>query len=138
MQIYPEVLIRTIFGMSRKNIHPLSYAVHITAERLFVQHISIDELLFTKDIYPTAARLLDKKPVNVTRRIERLANHCQDKLLADGLVEKYIGKPADDLGDPHNLIIYLAVYAYLGEPFYKALQLYPELFAHQADLPSLP
>ena len=60
MQIYPEVLIRTIFGMSRKNIHPLSYAVHITAERLFVQHISIDELLFTKDIYPTAARLLDK------------------------------------------------------------------------------
>ena len=129
MQIYPEVLIRSILGPGRGNTRPFAYAVYITAERLFVQHMAIDELLFTKDIYFAAAKCLGGHPESTTRQIERIAGRCREKLCKEGLSCRYLGRAGGGSCSPHMLIICFAVYAYLGMPFYEALSLYPELFA---------
>lgn len=129
MQIYPEVLIRSILGPGRGNTRPFAYAVYITAERLFVQHMTIDELLFTKDIYCAVAKRLGGHPDSITRQIERVAGRCREKLCKEGLSRRYLGRSGGGSCSPHMLIICFAVYAYLGTPFYEALSLYPELFA---------
>lgn len=128
MQIYPEVLIRSILGPTRGNTRPLAFAVYITAERLFIQHMSIDELLFTKDIYRSTAKLLGKRPDSVARQIERIAGRCRDQIFQKGLSGTYLGQTGG-MPSPHMLIICLAVYSYLGMPFDEALAQCPELFA---------
>lgn len=69
-----ELLIRSILGAVGRDIRPLSCAVDVTEELLFVKHIPMDDIQVTKLVYPLVAKQLHKSNDAVSRGIERLAN----------------------------------------------------------------
>ncbi len=138
MTFNPEILIRSILGPARGDIRPLAYAVDLTANRLFIQHMVMDDLQLIKDIYYETARIIRQEPKSTTRRVERLANRCRDKIVAEDWVLQYTGKPVSDIDSPRTMILYLAVYAYFGRPYYDVLAERPDLFTGQVPSPSPP
>ena len=57
-----EMIIRSILGPSGGDIRPLAIASDLFAERMFADHIHMDDIQLTKDIYPSAAAILGKSP----------------------------------------------------------------------------
>jgi len=122
-------LLRSIFGLTRPNIKPLACAIDRAVELMFVEHVSKDDILITKDIYPDVAREMSaRNHRSMGRRIERLALRCWEELQKDEeLMRKYIGKPLRDVGAPSDLIFYLAYYCYFDRSFYEVIEQNPAL-----------
>lgn len=133
MKIYPEVLIRDLLGPVRGNLSPFVYAVYITADLLFQQRIKLEHIHFTRDVYSAVANLLEKNAKSTARQIERVANRCQDQLRKESRIEEYLGKDCKDLGSPSMMIVYMAIYAYTGKPYYTALAEHQNLIRKAPD-----
>ena len=77
-----EAVIRSILGAARFDVRPLAYSIDLAIDLMFQQKMSMNEIFVTSDIYPEVAKLLRKRSGStpsvstVSRRIERLANHC--------------------------------------------------------------
>lgn len=121
-----ELVIRSIIGPAGIDIRPLAYAVELTGRLLFDEKVAIDDIKVTKDVYLDVARRLGKKRGAVSRRIERLANYCWDKGDRDRL-EQIIGRRLRCCPPPREMLVYLAYYACLGVPYYKAIEREPAL-----------
>lgn len=117
-----ELLLRSILGPIRSDIRPLALAVDITDDLLFLRHVSMDDILVTKQVYPDVAKLIHRKPDAVSRRIERLAHLCWDAMEEQNLVAHYLGRPVKHAPAPCDLIVYLAVYSHLRVPFFLAIE----------------
>lgn len=122
-----EQLIRSILGPIRSDIRPLSYAVEIAEELLFVQKIPMDDIRVTESIYPAVAEMIERSSGTVARRVERLANFCWDALVERKLVEQYIGEAIQKIRAPRDIIFYLAYYLHFDKPFYKVIEAQPTL-----------
>lgn len=128
-----ESVIRSILGAVGMNVRPLSCAVDVAIDLLFVQHISMDDIYVTVAIYPEVAKLVKDRHGKIptaktlSKRIERLANLCWDTLVTRDLVLEYIGAPLKDIRAPRDIIFYLAFYVYLDTPFFIAIQNQPAL-----------
>lgn len=122
-----EALIRCILGAVRHDIRPLSVALDVVRDMLFVKQITMDDILVTKDVYHVVAKQLSGKPISMARRIERLANLCWDEMAANNLVPKYIGKHLSYSCAPRDIIIYLAFYLEFRRPFFEILEEQPSL-----------
>lgn len=123
----PEFLIRSILGPIKKGIRPLVCAVEVTADLLFIQHIPMDDVVATRQVYAVVAAKLHKSPGTASRAIYRLIECCWAcKDLAR--LEEIIGKsPLLCEQTPWNMLVYLACYAYLEEPFFKVIERMPQL-----------
>lgn len=122
-----EALIRSIVGAIRHDIRPLACAIDVVRKILFVDKIPMDDILVTKDVYRKVAKIILKKPAAVERSIERLANLCWDKMVANDLVPKYIGKHLTYIHEPRDVIIYLAFYLEFKRPFFEVIEDMPVL-----------
>ncbi|MCI8689491.1 MAG: hypothetical protein HFF87_04150 [Oscillibacter sp.] len=122
-----EALIRSILGVDRSNLRPLIYAVEITSDLLFVQHIAMDDLYVTKNVYPEVARRMNKSASAAARQVERLANRCWDVMSAQSLAAKYIGKELVDIHAPSDMLTYLAFYLHFERPFFEVIEQEPSL-----------
>lgn len=122
----PEVLVRTILGPVRSNIRPLALAVDITAQLLFLQHFAMDDIRVTKLIYPDVAKLLHSKPDSTARRVIRLTHLCWDALVEQNLVRHYVGRDLRFNPDPHDILLFLAVFSYLDTPFFTVIDRNPQ------------
>ena len=122
-----ELLVRSILGAVRADIRPLTHAVDIAEDLLFVQHISMNDIRVTKDIYPQTAAKINRSIAATSRCIERLANLCWDSLAEKELSLRYIGRALGDIRAPRDLIIYLAFYLHFGRPFFKVIADEPAL-----------
>lgn len=127
MMTKSELLVRSILGAVRADIRPLTYAIDIAEELLFVQHISMNDIRVTKDVYPQAARQVKRSTAATSRCIERLANLCWDSLAEKELNLQYIGRTLGDIRAPRDLIIYLAFYLHFGRPFFEVITDRPSL-----------
>lgn len=121
-----EMVIRSLVGPAGRDIRPLAYAVELVGDLLFERKVAMDDILVTKDIYPDVAKRLRKKPGAVSRRIERLANFCWERGEEDRLAQ-VIGRRLKACPPPREMLVYLAFYAYLGVPFYEAIEREPAL-----------
>ncbi len=130
-----EAVIRSILGAARFDVRPLAYSIDLAIDLMFQQKMSMNEIFVTSDIYPEVAKLLRKRSGStpsvstVSRRIERLANHCWDALQSRNLVEEYFGTQFPDIRAPRDIIFYLAVYTHLDLPFFTVTQQYPALLS---------
>lgn len=107
-----------------KESKALACAVAIMERLLFEEKKSIYDIQVTKDIYPEVVSLTGGTPASVTRNIARAAKKCwksQEKRIR----EEIIGEPCEDLHTPRDLILYLAVYAHFGIPYYEAIRKFP-------------
>ena len=48
-------------------------------------------------------------------------------MLAEGVVEEYIGKPIHDLHAPSEIVFYMAFLIHFDKPFFEVVQDKPEL-----------
>ncbi|MCI8808735.1 MAG: hypothetical protein HFF84_01175 [Oscillibacter sp.] len=122
-----EALIRSILGVDRSNLRPLVRAVEITEQLLFIQHIPMDDLYVTKNVYPEVARLMGKSSSAAARQVERLANRCWDVMLSRNLVSQYIGKEIVNIHAPSDMLTYLAFYLHFDRPFFEVIEQEPSL-----------
>ena len=93
-----EMIIRSILGPSGGDIRPLAIASDLFAERMFADHIHMDDIQLTKDIYPSAAAILGKKPASFGRKVERIANRCWDY----GTTNAWMNLPAENFSRRHQ------------------------------------
>lgn len=121
-----ELVIRSLVGPAGRDIRPLAYAVELTGHLLFERGVAIDDILVTKDVYPEVAKQLKKKRGSISRQIERLANFCWEKGEEDRLAQ-VIGRRLCHCPPPREMLVYLAYYACLGVPYYKAIEREPAL-----------
>lgn len=133
-----EILLRAILGPVRSDLRPLAFAVEITDDILFSQHISMNDFLVTKQVYPEVAKLTHSTPNSTSRRIERLAHLCWDSLRQQDLVAYYLGRVPSYPPDPCTLIVFLAVYSHLNIPFFDAIEQYPFLLISPTPYPQPP
>ena len=123
----PESLLYSILGPIRSDIRPLVYAVEITEQLLFVQHLPMEDIKAIAHIYSRVAERLEKQTAAVAKAIERLTPLCWDALVLNNLLATYIGDPSMQMPPPRMLIIYLAVYAHFEIPFALAVKKYPDI-----------
>lgn len=126
-------LLRSIFGPTRGSILPLAYAIDITAERIFIDRISEEELKLCEDVCFEVSRRLRSplSPKSALRAVERWANRCWDEIEASGQVEKYLGKQIGHVESPRKMVIYLATYMYFEKPYFQMIVETPEMFTGQ-------
>ena len=122
-----EQTIYALIGPTRHNTLPFSSAVDRAIDLLFVQHIAMDDIRVTRDIYLPVAHMLGKSTIAASRQIVRLCNLCWDAIRDSGEVERYLGKPIRDLRAPNEMIFYLAFLIYFDKPFYEVVQNAPTL-----------
>lgn len=128
-----ETVIRSILGAVGMNVRPLSCAVDVVIDLMFVQRIPMDDIYVTDDVYPEVAKLVKDRHgkipsvKTISKRIERLANLCWDTLVTRDLVLEYVGAPLKDIRAPRDIIFYLAFYVYLDAPFFTAIRERPAL-----------
>ena len=86
----------------------------------------MDDIQLTKDIYPSAAAILGKKPASFGRKVERIANRCWDygdhKRLDELAGRKLLTPPS-----VKDYLIYLAFYSRTGVPFFVTVHKAPSL-----------
>ena len=125
-------LIYSILGATTHCVLPLAYALDEIAERMFEQHIAMDDIKMCEICLCVSERLYYKiKPRSVDSEIRRMANDCSDKIVKEGWTEEYFGKQLSDPGTPHEIIIALATLAYFDKPFYQMVQEHGEYFTGQ-------
>ncbi|MCI9406491.1 MAG: hypothetical protein HFK04_06225 [Oscillospiraceae bacterium] len=115
-----ENLIFSITGPIRVDIRPLAYAVEVTADLLFHNHIHIDDIRVMEDIYSRVAKAFHSNPHSIARKIARISHLVWDAFTEDTM-EIYLGKRLYIFDSPKELLIYLAYYYEYSEPFYKVL-----------------
>lgn len=123
----PESLIRSILGPIKKRIRPLACAVEVTAELLFVQHIPMDDVSITSQVYAKVGEQLHKSSDTVSRSIYRLVDCCWTCKDQARLAEVIGKSPALCQQTPWNMLVYLACYAYLEKPFFEVIDKMPQL-----------
>ncbi len=121
-----DILVRTIIGPTRVELHPLACAIKRAEELMFVKGKSIDDIQVTKDIYPFVAEHTNRSYKAAARQIERTSNLCWDNIDQPQKM-KYIGKVIFDIHAPRDIIFYLAYYCYFGKPYYEVMETHPEL-----------
>lgn len=128
-------LIRSILGPVRGSSLPLAYAVDITAQRMFQEHIAEDDLKLCGDICHAVSKRLQGRPdpKSVARSVARGANRCWEKLVQDGLAERYIGKAVSGIDSPRMMVIYLATFAQFDKPYFEVVMEHPEVFMGQLE-----
>ena len=73
-------LIYSILGATTHCVLPLAYALDEIAERMFEQHIALDDIKMCEICLCVSERLYYKiKPRSVDSEIRRMANECSDK-----------------------------------------------------------
>lgn len=107
-----------------KEFKALSCAIMVMERLLFEEKKSIYDIQVTKDIYPEVVKLMGGGPASVTRNIARAARKCWKSQEAQ-IREKVIGEPCEDMHAQRDLILYLAVYAHFGIPYYEAIRKFP-------------
>lgn len=122
-----ERTIYALVGPTRYNTLPFSTAIDLAIDLLFVQHRAMDDIRVTNDIYVPVAREVKKSVSAASRQIVRLCNLCWDTMLAEGVVEEYIGKPIRDLHAPSEIVFYMAFLIHFDKPFFEVVQDKPEL-----------
>lgn len=134
-----ERILRAILGPVRADLRPLILAVEITGSLLFVQHLSMDDIQFTKLVYPAVAHWTGSNPSAASRRVERLSHLCWSTLVEQELVSFYLGRELKRAPSPGSMMIYLAVYAQFNAPFFSVIERDPSLLpaprGGPADLP---
>ena len=134
-----EILLHTIFGSVRSDIRPLAFAIDTAGGLLFSQHLSMDDIRVTKDIYAEVAKQFRCKLDTASRRIERLALNCWDALKEQELVSFYFGRDIKYFPTAGSLIIYLAFYSHWNTPYFTVMEHNPHfLFQPPADDMLLP
>ena len=125
-----EMIIRSILGPSGGDIRPMAVASDLFAKRMFEEHIHMDDIQLTKDIYPSAAVMLDMKSKSFGRKIERIANRFWDfgdrRRLSDIAGRKLLTPPS-----VKDCLTYLAFYSHKGIPLFIAIQKEPSLLFEQ-------
>lgn len=124
-------LVRSILGPTRCSILPLAYAMDITAERIFIDHVSEKHLKLCDDVCYEVAKRLNSfiTPKSVTRSVERCTNRCWNELVKSGRTQEYIGKVMDRIENPRSMVIYLATLMYFEKPYFQMIAEHPEIFA---------
>lgn len=112
-----ESSIYSVIGMGRVNIRPFVYAIQITSDLLFVHNIPVEEVRFTRDVYPQVALLTSKNCSTVTRQIERMCNRFWDSLTSEQR-DEYIGCNLINNPYPCELLCYLAHYYHFSKAFF--------------------
>lgn len=115
-----EDFVRGILERSGKGNAPFVSAIDLTAQLLFEEGRAVEDILVTKDVYPTVAKRLCMKHAAASRQILRTANRCWEKL-SDEQKEKYIGRALPILDAPRDLLFYFAVYLYSGKTFFSTI-----------------
>ncbi len=122
-----EARIYEVLGQRGKEFKALSCAVTVMEKLLLEEKRSIYDIRVTKQVYPEVAKQMGDRQANITRNIERAARRCWD-LKENKIKELVIGDPFEDLHSPKDIILYLAVYAHFGIPYYEALRKFPDCF----------
>ncbi len=126
-------LIYSILGAPRGCVLPFAYAVDLTADCLFKQHMSMEKFKLSDVCRQVAERLpYQLNPRSVESEVGRWANRCLKKIVKEGWTEEYLGKQLSDLGGPRMIVIYLATFAHFEKPFYEMIIQHPEVFIGQA------
>lgn len=114
-----ESIIRLILGPTRLDIRSFALAVDRLAELLFIKKIPLDDIQFTRDVYPTVAEQRGKKVAATTRNIERLARECWNG--DSEYLERVIGRHIQQPKAPRDMLVYIAFYSFLDTPYYDAM-----------------
>lgn len=122
-----EVVIRSLVGATRRSIRPLSCAVDLIAGLLFMQGVPMDEIRVTKQVYPQVAKRLGIRVGAASRRVARLTSFCWDRGERARL-EQIVGRCLRTCPPPRDMLVYLAVYTYLGRSFLDAVREMPDRF----------
>lgn len=117
-----KTIIYSILGPSRADISPLAYSIAITADRLYIQKISLNIFTIYNDVYYKTAKLLNQDHPSAARNVARIAKRITKALITQGETEKYFGKAICEPITPRMLIIYLAAYVYFDKPYYQVLR----------------
>ena len=133
-------LIFDILGAPRGCVLPLAYALDEIAERMFRQHIAMEDIKMCEVCRSVSERLYyNIKPSSVDSEVRRWAKRCSNRIMLEGWTEKYFGKQVSNPGDPRDIIIFLATYAYFDKPYYQMIREHKEYFTGQLSAaPSLP
>ncbi|MCD8384929.1 MAG: sporulation initiation factor Spo0A C-terminal domain-containing protein [Clostridiales bacterium] len=84
------------------------------------QGIPTDDISVMKDVYVQVAKSLGKMTNAVSRNAERMANLCW-KMSSLQCLEQVLGRSSTEIPlspAPKTILIYLAVYSYLGFPYF--------------------
>ncbi len=119
-----DARIYEILGKGGKEAKALSCAVTVMERLLFEGRKSIYDIQVTKDIYPEVAKRMETQPASVARNIARASQKCW-KSKESWIRQEVIGEPCEELHAPRDLILYLAVYAHFGMPYYQAIRQFP-------------
>lgn len=133
-------LVRSILGPAKCAILPLAYAMDITAERIFIDHISEEDLKLCDDVCCEVAKRINRSimPKSVIRSVERCANRCWNELVESGRTQEYLGKPMERIENPRKMVIYLATLMYFEKPYFQVIDEHPEMFTGRNPAGLLP
>lgn len=113
-----ECLIRSIIGTGkagRLDSRIFAYAVSLARRMMFQEGIPMEEILVTKTIYPEAGRRYRKKPKTAARAIERLGNHCWERMTKEQK-ENYLGETQRHLA-PKEMVLLMGWYCEFGKSY---------------------
>lgn len=125
-----SVIVRSLIGPGHGRIRVLVACVDVTARLLFEQGIPMDDISDMKDVYAQVAKSLGKTTNAVSRNAERMANLCWE-MSSPQRLEQMLDRSPKELPlspAPRTILIYLAVYSYLGSPYFEAIDDHPEVF----------
>lgn len=115
-----EYLIRAIAGTGkagRLDSRIFAYAVGLARKKMFQDGIPMEDILVTKMIYPEAGKHYGKKPKTAARAIERLGNHCWERMTKQQRIT-YFGesqiRPA-----PKEIVLLMGWYCECGKSYYE-------------------
>ena len=114
-------LIYSILGPGRGNTKAFVCAVGKARQVMFCEHVSMDDILITKDIYTEVAKEMKQDIRAVIRQIERISHRCFDSM-DNSQKRKYIGKVIRQLETPGQMVYYLAFYSQFGMPYYEVIE----------------
>ena len=117
-----ELIIRENINLFTQDPRPLINSVDEVGRLMFEKGVSIYNIFITKDIYPNVASSLNKTLAAVNKSVERLIKTWWNAAAEKGDIAKYIGKSDAERPLPNYFIYYMAVYTYLGIPYWEAVE----------------
>lgn len=132
----PERLIRSIIGDTGSSIYPLACAAEIVGKEFFDSHTPLEDVE-PRLVYTKVSKEMGISFDAASRRIQRMANTCWERMKERNLVERYIGRTLDDCPSACRLLGYLAFYACCDTPYYVALEQNPGILFHSDAAPAL-
>lgn len=120
-----EAVIYGILGPTRKEIDGLARSVEVMMELVFLERKDMGKIKLSRHIYPQAAQRCGKSPGAVSRGVQRLVNACWEE--GDREYLKTIVDWEYPIRDVKEMLLCLAFYCYLGEPYFKVMREDPML-----------